>query len=410
MPRKIPVRDLQIGMFVTELDRPWLESPFLFQGFLIETEEELAQLQSCCDHVYVEEEAETPGDGPGGLSLLRRRRPAARVVPVTTRDRIGAFRDSYRELHAVHRRIERGLIKLLGDGRIGHLINTTAVRQSVNEMLDIVLSHPDAAMWLTKLHSDDERTATHCLNVTIIALAFALHLGLPREDMEAIGLGALLHDIGLSVDANEVIRKEGRLTDAEFELVKAHPESTIRLLDKPDSLPRTSLEIIRWHHERLDGSGYPDGLAGDEIPRHALLVGLADAYDAMASERAWRKAMAPPDVLSELYRTAEGQFGKALVEQFIQGIGIYPAGSVVQLDTGAIGVVAGSDDNSRLEPLVLLVRDENGQRLHPYHLVDLQRTGQKVGKAWKILKVVDPEDYGINLAAIVADEMRAFSG
>lgn len=399
--KKILVRDLQIGMFVAELDRPWLDSPFLFQGFLIETQEELGQLQCCCDFVFIDE------DCSNETTAAPRRRFAA--TPVVERDRISEFQDSYRELHSVHRRIERGLIALLAGGTTGRLINTDSVRRSVRQMLDVIVTHPDAAIWLTKLRSEDERNATHCLNVSIIAIAFANHLGLPHHTMEAIGLGALLHDVGLSTDANEIIRKEGSLTELEFEVVKRHPEATIALLDKPEQLPKEAREIIRWHHERLDGSGYPDGLAGDAIPQHALLVGLADSYDAMASDRAYRKARQPPDVLGELYKTASGQFGKSLVESFIQGIGIYPAGSVVRLNTGAIGVVASSDPTSRLEPLVLLVRDEHGQRLHPYQLVDLKRTGRKLRKSWKITEVVNPEDYRINIAAIAADEMRAFS-
>lgn len=398
MAARIPVRELRIGMFVTELDRSWLDSPFLFQGFLIETEDELGALQALCDYVLIEEAEEE--STPGSTQEQDNGHPV--------RNRIGSFRDSFTGLHSIHRRMERGLIKLLSDRRIGRLINTDSVRASVNELLDSILANPDAALWLTKLRTEDERTATHCLNVAIISLAFAHHLGMTRKEMEAVGLGAILHDVGLSNEANDAIRQARSLSEKEFDLIKQHPATTLDMLDDPDRLPQMTLDILRWHHERIDGSGYPDGLSGTQIPRHALLVGLADSYDAMASDRAYRKARQPPEVLNELYRVADTQFGKPLVEAFIQGIGIYPPGTVVRLSTGAIGVVASSDTDSRLEPLVLVVRDGAGRWLHPYHLVDLQNISRKVGKKWKIVEVVDPDSVRINLAEIVADEMRAF--
>lgn len=417
MTRRVEIRNIEIGMFVAELDRPWLDSPFLFQGFLIESEEELGKLQETCEYVFIDEERSAPPQDrravPGGLAkIVRPRTPAPQARSTTLITSVNQtpteFKESFRATSAAHQRTQLGVIKILDDRRLGKLVQTEPVRAAVSGLMQSILKNPSAALWLTKLRSEDEFTAAHSLNVAILSIAFAQHLGLPQKQMEAIGLGAILHDVGLTEAASEIIRKKASLTPEEFAIVRRHPVDGVFSLKDAENLDQVTLDVIRWHHERIDGSGYPDALSGDDIPMHVRVVIVADMYDSMASDRAYRRGLLPSDVLSVLYKHAEKTVGSGLVESFIQCVGIYPVGSVVQLNTGAIAMVASSDPGFRLTPLVLLLKDPEGRPYLPRRMVDLSTTEQKTGLKWSIKRMVSPADHQIDIAAIAADEMRAF--
>lgn len=395
MKQKIDIKDLEIGMFVSELDRPWLESPFLFQGFLIEDQEELGQLQELCDFVHIDKERSV-----SERELIARHGPAEDPDPVTP-SRLMA---DYEDVSRASAPVRLGMIKSIDDRRLGRLVNTAPLKDSVTSLLQAVLANPNAALWLTKVREADEFTATHSINVAVLSLAFARHLGIEGSELEAIGLGAILHDIGLTEGSSEIIRKKAALTDDEFAVVKRHPNEGLAAIEDADSLPEIARQIIRSHHERIDGSGYPEGLSGDRIPRHVRIVGLADAYDAMASNRIYRRPMQASDALQELRREAKDTFGADLVQSFIRCVGIYPPGTVVRLNTGAVGLVVGSREESRLKPLVMLVMDKEGRRLHPHQLIDLAHLEEKTGKNWLIEQTVDPEDYGLDIAALMQEE------
>lgn len=408
MKSKIPVKDLQIGMFVVELDRPWLESPFLFQGFLIETQEELGKLQDCCAWVYVDRERgalthdpvrQPARAAPQGKGKLVERHSASR--------RVADFRESFQNVKPAYRNAELGVIKVLDDRRLGKLVEAEPVRVAITQLLHNILHDPNASLWLTKVRASDERSAAHAINVAILSLAFAQHLGLPGDLLEAIGLGAVLHDVGLTDASSALVRKQRPLTADEFNIVKRHPVEGLYSIRKAQGLPKVALDIIRWHHERLDGTGYPDGLAGDAIPLHVRVVAIADAYDAMVSDRLYRPGLLPADVMAHMHRTAENTYGRELVQSFIRCVGIYPVGSAVRLNTGAIALVAASDPDSRLTPVVLMLRDAEGRKLPPRQLVDLAATEHKLGERWFIQEMIDPVAHGIDIAALAAEEMRA---
>ncbi len=401
--KRIEVRDLEFGMFISQLDRPWLESPFLFQGFMIDSEEELGTLQGLCEYVFVDEERSISEDA------LRRRRQgkSGEIKHQSPNPHPEEFASDFRITLHVQQQLNFGIIKLINDRRLGKMINTEPVRKVVSSLIGNVLRNQNAALWLTKIREEDEFTAVHGINVSILSVAFAKHLGLDPECLEAIGLGALLHDIGLTDKSSEIISKSSKLTAEEFSVVRKHPLDGLYRLKNPDTIPQMTLDILRWHHERLDGTGYPDGLLGeDAIPEHVRIVAMADTYDAMTSDRVYRSAILPSDALAEMYREAENTFGQEFMQSFIQCIGIYPVGSVVKLTTGAIGIVTASTPESRLKPLLLLIRDAEGRELSPYQMVDLTLIEKKTGTPWAIERVIDPTEHGINLNAIAAAEVK----
>lgn len=415
MKQRVEVSDLELGMFVAELDRPWLDSPFLFQGFLVEGEEELAALREVCDFVYVDTDRsvlEMPTRRPAPVAnavspdyVPSRLRPVAEAVR-SNDPRLFAL--DFQDVIALQKRAHLALIRLIDQRRLGRRVQVAPILDVVRELTESILANPNTALWLTKLREQDEFNAMHSINVAILSIAFGRHLQLPKDMLHAIGLGAMLHDIGLNEPSNDIIRSKVRLDEADFAIVRRHPLDGMYNIKRLNELPPVARDIIRWHHERLDGSGYPHGLKGKEIPRHVLIAAIADAYDAMTSERAYRHAMQPPDALAELHKNAAGTFGRELVQSFIHCIGIYPVGSVVKLNTGAIGMVASTFPGVRLTPLVLLLKDSQGRHMNPRRMVNLAALRDSQDVSWSITGTVEPMKHGINVTAIAIDEMRAF--
>lgn len=271
----------------------------------------------------------------------------------------------------------------------------------VNETVAIVTQHSNAALWITNLKNKDEYTAIHCINVCILAIAFANHLGIGGKQLKDIGLGALLHDIGKMCTPPEILNKPGSLTFEEFEIMKRHPVEGYEALISSGNIHEPVLSMVRNHHERISGNGYVGGLTGNQIDQPTMIIAIADVYDAMTSDRVYRSAMAPHESLNIIYEISPRDFGQTLAEEFIHCIGIYPVGSVVELASGALGVVFSAEYRHRLKPQVLLIRDPDGNNYDEPRIIDLaELTGKSSWRNWRIERIIEPEDSGIDMAQI----------
>ncbi len=416
--RKIPVRSLRHGLYVYQLDRPWIETPFLFQGFLISRDDELDMLREYCEYVIVdaarseekalaEIEAETP----------RREKRAPAPMPPSERDRANAFgtvafpkRERFRELvriaHEARAEARSAIDTALQDARLGHAIDVPELRNAVAKMTRSVIGNASAALWLTTLKKVDEYTAIHSINVCILSLTFGRHLGLSEAELRNLGIGAVLHDVGKTRTPSEILEKPGALTTEEFEIVKRHPEDGYQLMLDARHMSKQALEIIRLHHERLDGSGYPFGLPGDRIPLHVRLVSIVDAYDAMTSDRVYQSAKSPDTALKILYEGRGKHYDNRLVEHFIRCIGIFPVGSIVELDSGAIAVVVAQNPKSQLKPTILFLRTPAGEPFRKRLLVNLDALGEEEAArlGQRIIRGLDPATAGIDIPDVARSE------
>ena len=409
--RKIAVGDLGVGMYVAELDRPWIESPFLFQGFVISSSDELEKLRGTCRHVFIE-------DAPNTDSSERtiRRSMNVRVMSsprqshsewqrVTSEDRRVSFQRELDRANTVRQRTQQYVDGLLADARLGRAIDTGTARLVVADMVNNVISDPEAALWLTQLKRAHQYTAQHCVNVSVLSIAFGAHLGYSREQLQIIGLGALLHDVGKMKVPRQVLEKPGRLTPEEFEIMKRHPVDGYELL-KASPIPAQALQIVRFHHERISGKGYPDGLSGDQIPTAVLVTAICDVYDALTSDRVYRHGLPPDQGLHAMYQMAPSDFGKGLVHEFIKCIGIYPVGSLVELTNGAIGIVMTKDPNYKLRPVVMLICDPQGREYHPRRFISLAtQTTLDPRRDWDVAHVLDPRQCKVDLERIASEEL-----
>lgn len=392
---KIDTADLVIGMFVAELDRPWLDSPFLFQGFVIEDEAELLQLRQVCRWVKVDDTKSKASVNFDQVQVASAERQAQDFVTVA------------KQTAKLAERAVDQVDKLLDSARLGHSVEPADAHEVVSGLVHSVTSNTNAALWLTSLKKRNARAAGHCLNVSILSLAFAQYLGEPIDEMQQIGMGALMHDIGLGKVPQFILNKAVPLVEGEREVIEQHPAEGHRMMTSTRQLPPKALQIIQDHHERIDGSGYPRGLKGGQIDRSTLIVAIADTYDSLTTDQPWRKAMLPQLALTKMHKECGDALGQDLVQKFIKCLGIYPIGSLVRLSTGALGVVLSSDEESRLKPMVMLVKDVDGSAMLPHKIVNLQTIAKsRPQDPWLITELLDPSQHGIDVQAVIASEIR----
>ena len=408
MRRTVKTGELAIGMYVAELDKPWEQSSFLFQGFEIESDEDLAKLRAECQFVVIEETEASKA----AVAKAAAARPAAPAAPVTTiTSRSGpeptGLKKEMKEVIQAQTVARTNITRVMEDVRMGKSLDTKDTKAAVTQMVSAITVNPNSMLWLANLRQKHERTAGHCLNTSILCIAFGKHIGLSDVDLNLLGQGAMLHDIGKVRIPPAVLDKPGPFTEEERQLVRRHPLDGEAVLKLTRQLPDKVMEIVRSHHERLDGKGYPDGLAGDAVPLGAKIVGIVDTYDSLTSDSPYRPASTAADALRVLRAEGADAYGKDLIQEFIRCLGIYPIGSLVECNNGALAVVVSSTLASRLKPVIMVVRDERGKETKPRMLLSLATMGDDLVSRWGIKGNADPRKHNLNLPGIIAEEAGA---
>jgi len=394
LKKNVPVGQLRYGMYVAELDRPWTDTPFVFQGFVLQTEEELEILKSLCKWVLVDEELSEPHRQHALKPLV-----APRNAP------------RYQVQVAVEREVERatlahgGTLSALHDAlkavRANQTLDAGSVAQAVDAMTESVLRNPDALMLLSRLREKGDYAHSHALDTAIYMACFGRFLELSVADIALLGYLGLMQDIGKLRVPDEILRKEERLTPSEVEQARRHVRHSADILNATPDVPPRLAELALLHHERHDGSGYPSGLKGAQIGMIGSIAAIADTFDALTSPRPYAHAVSPSAALSMLYKWRGTFFDASLVEQFIRCIGIFPLGCVVELNSGELGIVIGQHSERRLQPRVMIVRDAAGNPLKPQKLLDLSR-GHKLatGEVYRIKRTLEYGKAGISAEAL----------
>ena len=492
MHQKIAAKDLKTGMFIADLDRPWIDTPFLLQGFLLEDDEQLQQLRLHCDWVMIDpqrsvgKDFDTPAKkaaiAPRDLgreprvtvqrsqqpvSSTNRKPPPAAVTPGRTTPRspaaqrptenrpssrefaisvkdsrnqnangtssgqlapaassrgagsdiggaTGRFRslwgnlrggvtsmfarsDSekfdddaasetvsasveavrpsfipetvqltiYEDITTVESEISVAaesfkrtsdlLHRMAEDIRAGDNLNLEDIDSVVDDMVESMVRNPDALIWVARMREQDLTIYGHGLSVAINLVAFGRHLGYPKEQLAQLGMLGLLLDIGKIKLPRELLEKNARLTADEFEQIKEHVDLGLEILQETPNIHPDVLEGIAQHHERMNGSGYPNNLMGDKISTFGRMGAIADTYAAVTKPRPYAEVVSPHQALQMLSSWSGSQFQTDMVEQFIQSIGVFPVGSMVELSTGEVAVVVTHSKIKRLRPKVLVL-------------------------------------------------------
>ena len=428
-----PVDALEVGMYVSELDRPWLETPFLFQGFLIEDDETIEQLRQFCKYVYIDVNKQDESlDQPepamylnsdvvvvatdDARSSVSARQPAAPRARVSTDPGTAVFRrsperqcsaDSTVALRAelvnarsVHSTAERAVVALFDKLRDHEQLDAADVRATLDPMIDSIMRNDDALSWLARMKRKDNYMHAHSLSCSVWAMLFGKHLGLDRSEVQVLATGAMFLDVGKTRIDAALLTKPDELAADETAAMRRHVEYGIEIAAGIGGLDSRVAQMIEFHHERYNGAGYPHGLSGSQIPVFARIAGIVDTYDAMTTARPYAAPMSSYDAVRQLNKLAGVEFAEEMVEQFVQAIGMFPVGSLVELNTGEVGVVVAQNRVRRLRPRVMLILDRDKQPQCTHETLDLRRqlTVPGTQEALYIDRGLSAGDYGIDPA------------
>lgn len=402
MLRKIDTDRLRLGMYVSSLDRPWVETAFLFQGLKLERLEDIRYLQEKCAYVYIDEErSDIQSSGPATRVYRKPKDPleilSKQYGKLTTYQDQTSAEEELESARIAYREALDLVERLWNSIDAGQPMALPEVRQTVNGVVESVLRNPDAFMWLRLLRSSDDYTYRHAVDSCGLAAAFGRQLGIPREMLGDLAMGALLLDIGKVKMPPQLLSKAAPLTEKEMTLLRSHVDVGVKLIKASGQAAVTTLEMVQTHHERFNGEGYPRGLAGTQIPVVGRIAAIIDCYDAITSDRPYQKAIAPHEAVRLMYEWRNVDFQEELVEHFIQCLGIYPTGSLVELNTGEVGIVYAQNRVRRLRPKLLMVLDKDKKPYGFSPTRDLVTEPEnEEGIKLEIVRSVSPEEFGIN--------------
>jgi len=374
LKKPVPIAELQFGMYIAELDRPWTETPFKFQGFVLKTHQELELLGRYCSVVFVD---------PDRREVLS---PLTDTVPPQARakvdltpggkvrwNEISTVELEYPRAAASYGAAEVLMREALLALRSGKTLHADKLREAVSLVTESVLRNPDAMLLFSKLWEKGDYTQSHALDCSIYMAAFGRFLEMSRDDIVLLGYLGLLQDIGKVKLPAALMEKPGRLIPIEYQIAQKHVEHSAEILRATPGLPWRLADLATLHHERLDGSGYPRRLKGSAIGMIGSIAGIVDTFDALTARRPYAAPISPSDALKVLYKARGSLFDSYLVEQFIRCIGIFPLGSMVELNGGEVGTVIAQNPGKRLQPRVMVVQDAAGNPVRPQKLIDLSR-------------------------------------
>jgi HD-GYP domain-containing protein (c-di-GMP phosphodiesterase class II) len=382
LKKKVPVSELRFGMYVAELDRPWTETPFRFQGFVLASEQQLETLRKYCKSVVVDSERSgTLADAPRpGMQFFGK---TVHTEKASVEQELGAARAAFANSHTL-------IQEALASVRVGRTLDAERVRAAVRDLTGSVLRNPDAMMLFAQLREKGEYAVSHSLDVSIYMAAFGRFLQLDQAQIELLAYLGMLQDIGKVRLPKALLEKRGRLSIEEFEQAKLHVNYSVEILRATAGIPIELPRLATLHHERHDGSGYPNRLQGHDIGMIGAIAAIVDTFDAMTVPRPYADAVAPSAAISNLYKWRGVSFDAGLVEQFIRFVGIFPVGSLVELNSGETGVVISQNPEQRLKPRVMVIRDAKGFELRPQKLLDLSREPKATpDEAYRILRTLE---------------------
>tara|TARA_R110001599_G_scaffold171353_1_gene362170 strand:- start:165229 stop:166434 length:1206 start_codon:yes stop_codon:yes gene_type:complete len=374
MLKKIDVDQVRIGMYIQKLCSTWDDSPFWRTSLMLEKQQHLHDLQaSTVKEVWI--------DTDKGLDVIASQKIAASTPEVTqkatsnvpTAPRRTAFSDEMTEAKNICAKGKKAVTTMFQEARMGKALNTEQAAALVDEISASVMRNPDALIGLARLKNKDDYTYMHSVAVCALMIALAKKLRLDAPQIRDAGMAGLLHDIGKMAIPQEILDKPGKLTDAEFMIVKAHPTQGHEILLAGANVTEGALEVCLHHHERMDGTGYPHQLKGEQISLLARMGAVCDVYDAITSNRAYKAGWEPAESLRKMAEWSGPHFDPVIFQAFVKCLGIYPTGSLVKLKSGRVGVVTEQCEQSLLTPKVKVFFSLKSNTYITPEMIDLAR-------------------------------------
>ncbi|MFM4804473.1 HD-GYP domain-containing protein [Aeromonas bivalvium] len=385
----IAVDELAPGMFVVAIvsQRAGLE---IAQSGLVHTRQQIASLKARGVLTVRIDPERSQRNQPEPEAPARQEQAPGTSGRVKGEGRPLKIRRLYQEARELQGKFIRHL-------KAGEPIDITPLAAVAEEMVDTMFTHGDAMLCLARIRAKDAYLMEHSMNVAILLANFGRYLGLARSVLKELTLGGLLHDVGKIMTPNEVLNKPGKLTDEEFVIMREHVVHSHDILIATSGITPTMLEVATNHHERLDGSGYPRRLKGEQLSLYTRMSAIVDVYDAVTADRVYKQGMPPTQAFRILLKGAASHFDEELVTRFIKCMGVYPVGTLVQLSNQRLAIVMQRNEQQPLKPLVKVIYHASRRHYLDVQWLDLAKPGTQE----RIESTVDPKDYGINLANFV---------
>lgn len=402
--RRVFVTDLQIGMFVSRLDCEWSDTPFPLQGVPITSREDIDNLAKFCKYVFVDTQRQVATSSwlaPPSVVKPAAAKPPPPRVPLNTRlitqhayTDTASFDDEMPRAREAFETVSKFAEQLVADIHAGKSIDPQALDAAVRPMVASVLRSGDAFFWIESLRRHDSYTFRHAVGCSTLAASFGRHMGFNGDAIVSLAAGGLLMDVGKAQLPREILERQGPLNDMEWDLARHHVEEGGAILDAAGVTDQEVRDMVLTHHERFDGSGYPEGLAGTAIPLAGRMAAIIDTYHAMCTPRPYRPAVSQHLALRQLYQGRDREYQGELVEQFQACLGVYPTGSLVELNTGEVAVVMVQNQSRRLQPRVAILVGADKVELDEFRIVDLMRQAEGIHR--EIQRTLPAGSYGID--------------
>ncbi|MBL7049373.1 MAG: HD-GYP domain-containing protein [Nitrospira sp.] len=400
MIKKVKINQLEKGMYIHDFNCGWLDHPFFGSSMKIASTAEIHKIESNgIREVYIDtEKGEDVSDAPTSQEVRKSIDNEIQTLNENDTDSgpIAAIDDEICNAREVLKDASQTVSNLMDEIKQGRQLETENVELIVSRMSESIFRNKNALMCLGKIKQSDEYTFVHSVNVCVLMISFAQHLGLSAEEIHSVGVGGLLHDIGKMKIAHEILNKPGKLTDSEFEAIQKHVVFGREILETTGDIDESSMNMAYQHHERIDGSGYPEKLSGDKISLYGKMGAIADVYDAITSKRCYKGKIEPTECLKKMLEWSQYYYDNELVGQFIRCVGIYPVGTLVRMESGKLGIVLQNNDENLLAPKVRIIYDTRKSRYIMPTDIDLNECAGKAAKE-RVACCESPEKWGVKI-------------
>lgn len=388
MLKKISVAQLRLGMHIHEFCGSWMDHPFWRENFILDSEKDLRQIQNCSiKEVWIDivkgadvvgaTKPETEAQIDAKLGQIDALPVPATATPAPApADKRVSMAEEVKRAARICAQGKAAVISMFQEVRMGKAIDHEAAGALVEEISSSVMRNPGALISLARLRSADDYTYMHSVAVCALMVALARQLGLDERETREAGMAGLLHDLGKALMPLEVLNKPGKLTDEEFTIMKSHPVEGHRLLVEGGTASDLTLDVCLHHHEKVDGSGYPERLKGDAISLFAKMGAVCDVYDAITSNRPYKSGWDPAESVRKMTEWSTGHFDARIFQAFVKSIGIYPIGSLVRLQSGRLAIVVDQTEAALLTPKVRVFFSTKSNVHIPPEVVNLSARGQ----------------------------------
>jgi putative nucleotidyltransferase with HDIG domain len=395
MLKKISVQDVKLDMYIHEFCGSWMDHPFWRAKFVLKLEKDLVTIQQCgIKELWIDTEK---GTDVAHTVTVKSQEDVAKeteelllAATKSTLPKTVSFDQEIQLAAKLCSKSKEAVVEMFSDVRMGKAIEVEKAQALVEEISNSVLRQPHALISLARLKEADDYTYMHSVAVCALMIALARQLQLSEDQVKEAGFAGLLHDIGKVNIPLNVLNKPGKLTDEEFAIIKGHPEAGVKILLNNYNVSPMVVDVCLHHHEKVDGTGYPNQLKGDAISLFAKMGAVCDVYDAITSDRPYKKGWSPSDSIRKMAEWSKGHFEESIFQAFVKTVGIYPTGSLVRLESGKLAVVIEQNNDSLLTPKVKIFFSTKNKSPMTQEIVDLAQPSSKE----KIIGRENLEDWG----------------